>query len=312
MPTVIKASFLLGISAQGISESLISADPNATYLSVQTKMAAIQSARGNLSVTGAPAGNLIGGGGGGGNVMIGAPAAQNLLTTTAIRLSDELLARDVLAYGSAFNSTWIHDADNFIGNLVVKVIWRNAAGQQIAVSYIHGVPPHALIGVLPSDMVRVPSFNKQWELALSNYCSVIQASNMGFPVLNLTPPNALGPITAVVYNAVTGYWQITTTNAAPTGRFRVRLAQFKSLRQLNGRQSAQGNGTNTFSILRKLPTGVWDSTGTAVPLSGYNNGVLFWNYTVVPPTSASPTLLTTHKLGRPFFLQRGRVSRRAA
>ena len=312
MATKIKASFLLGLSGQGVSESLVSTNPNATYNSVVTQLAAIQSARAILSVTGAPQGNLIGGGGGGAGNMIGAPTPTNLLSCVAIRISDELKTRDVLAYASPFNLTWMQDPDNFIGNLVLKVIWRNSEFQQIAVSYIHGIPPHSLVGVNPSDMIRVPVLNKQWENNLSNYCAAIAANQFGFPTLNLTPPNALGPITAITYNAGLGYFQITTTAAAPNGRFKVRLAGFKSLRSLNGRQSAQGNGTNVFTVLKSVPNGVWDTTGTAIPLQGYNLGVPFYNYTIVPPFQAQATLLTTHKLGRPFFLQRGRASRKAA
>ena len=121
-----------------------------------------------------------------------------------------------------------------------------------------------------------------------------------------------GPITAIVYNAVSGFYTITTTNPVPQGRFRVALRGFKSLRVLNGRQSCQATGANTFVVFKLAAQHVWDNSGSAVPLSGYNLGVPFSNYIVAVPAMRSSSIIVEKKLGRPFFLQAGRITRRAA
>jgi Lipase (class 3) len=294
--SLFKGSLLCGIMNQGFSESLHSSNTADTYLTMKTKFGAVANARMQLS--------------NGVNDAVQWP--NNQMSIVAFRFSDELLFRDVLAVPTATPVGWSSSAyGNMDGQQAAKIVWRSATGQQIAVSYVHGVPVGASAAGAGNE-ARTSPWVSQYITAVQNYCNVIAANALGFNTINNTPANAFGPITNCVYNVVTGNWTITVTNAVPNGRFRVALRGFKSLRFLNGRQSANYVAANQFVVFKRVPNGVWDFSGTAVPLSGYNNFVPFSNYVVVVPATATPSLLCTKKLGRPFFLQAGRVTRRAA
>lgn len=294
--TLMKGSLLCGIMNQGFSESFHSASTSDSYASMQTKMQAIANARMGLS----------------NGVNDNPPLApNNNMSIVAFRISDELLNRDVFAPPVTTPFGWNGSTGNMDGQQAVKVVWRNEAGAQIAVTYLHGIPNSAVTANIGNEM-RTSPMTGTWKTVLTNYCTALRNRNLGFATINNTPSNALGAISAPTYNTVTGYYTFTTENVVPQGRFRVALRGFKSLRLLNGRQSAVNVGLNQFTVFKRAPQIAWDNTGSAVPLSGYNNFVPFSNYIIQVPASAAPTLLCTKKLGRPFFLQAGRVSRVAA
>lgn len=301
--TLMRGSFLNNTMGQGFSESWHSSSPSDTYQTMRTKMATIQPFRAGCTNTIAQ------------TTPYGNPA--NLLNLQYVRVSDDLVNRDVFAFATATPIGWNGASGNLDGNLAAKLVWRDSTQRQIAVSYLHGVPAGAS-AVQPGDAANldVGTRQNQWKptflQALTLYCNAVAGQGLGFNTLNVNPANAFGPISAVTYNTVSGYYNFTVTNGVPQGKFRVRLASFKSLNFLNGRQSAQSTGANTFVVFKKAQAGTWDQSGTAVPLSGYNNGTPFSNYIVAVPASVQPTLLCTKKVGKPFFLQAGRISRRAA
>jgi hypothetical protein len=295
--TLMKGSLLCGIMNQGFSESFHSADPSDTYLNMQLKFAAVMNARMTLS----------------NGINDNPPLARNNnMSIVALRFSDELLNRDVLALPVVTPFGWNGSAGNMDGQQAIKITWRNTVGQQIAVTYLHGVPVSATALTTLGNEERNSAMSGTWKTNLQNYCNVLAAKQLGFNTINNNPSNAFGAITAVSYNLVTGYYTFTVTNAVPNGKFRVALRSFKSLRFLNGRQPANYVAANQFIVYKRAPQATWDNSGTAVPLSGYNSFVPFSNYIVVVPATATPSLLCTRKLGRPFFLQAGRVTRRAA
>lgn len=294
--TLMRGSFLFGANQAGFSETFHSSNPSDTYLSVQTKLATLLPKRVALS-----------------NGINDPPPIlpNNALVAVAFRISDDLKNRDVLAVPVTTPVGWNGSAGNANASQCVKIIWRDATFAQIAVSYLHCVP-NGGIGSNTGNEQRTTPMTSIYNNALTSYCNAIAAAGLGFNTINNNPTNALGPITAVAYNATSGYYTITTTNPVPQGRFRVALRGFKSLRVLNGRQSAQATGANTFVVFKLAAQHIWDSSGTAVPLNGYNLGVPFSNYVVAVPATASSSLICEKKLGRPFFLQHGRVTRRAA
>lgn len=291
--TLMRGSFLNQIIGQGFSETWHSANPSDNYASMKTKLANISQQRANCSDT-----------------LPGTPSVgiANALTMPFQRISDDLLQRDVLAYPTGTHTEANWNTTNLDGQLATKLVWRNASNQQIAVTYMHGVPLEGVIGT----PTRNCAFTGLYQNVLTQYCNAVAGQGLGFNTLNLAPANAMGPIVSCVYNAVTGNYLFTMTNAVPQGAFRVRIAKMKILRYLNGRWPAQSTGANTFILSRPMQNFTWDNTGTAVPLSGYNNNVPFSNYQVVLPSTVTPLLVVSKKLGKPFFLQHGRVSRRAA
>ncbi len=291
--TLMRGSFLNGIMEQGFSETFHSSNSSETYTTMQAKLAALLTFRANLTCTSTT--KII-------------QLNQNLTSFPYWRVSDDLLTRDVLAgdWNTPASTTW--KLGNLDGNLAAKVVWRNANNQQIAVTYLHGVPISSLVGGDTRHAVWSGIFTQK----LTLYCNAISARGLGFNTINNNPANALGQITAVAYDAVSGNYTFTVANAVPQGKFRVCVRSMKSLRYLNGRWPAQSTGANTFLLFRPAANIVWDKTGSVVPLSGYNNFVPFSNYIVGVPATATPTLMCTRKLGKPFFLQRGRVTRRAA
>lgn len=295
--TLMRGSLLCGIMGGGFSETLHSSNTSDTYVSMQTRLAAIMPARMKLS-----------------NGVNDPPpkAPNNQMSVVAFRISDDLKNRDVLAVPVNTPVGWNGTDGNLEGQRAVKVVWRDLSFQQIAVSYLHGVPIGGTTATLSGNETRTTPMTGTYNNLLQAYCNVIAAQGLGFNTINNNPPNSFGPITAVVYNATSGYYTITVTNAVPQGKFRVSLRSFKSLRVLNGRQSAQSTGANSFVVFKQAANHTWDNSGTATPLNGYNLGVPFSNYIVVIPSTASASLICDKKLGRPFFLQRGRVTRRAA
>jgi len=294
--TLMKGSLLCGIMNQGFSESFHSADTSDNYVTMETKLAAVMTGRMGLS-----------------NGINDTPpiAPNNNMSVVAFRISDELLNRDVFAPPKVTPLGWNGTTGNADGQQAVKVVWRNSAGIQVAVSYLHGVPNSGIQAQIGNE-ARTSPMTGTWKTVLQAYCNILSARRLGFATINNSPANALGAITAIAYNAVSGFYTITTTNAVPQGRFRVALRGFKSLRFLNGRQPANATAANAFIVYKRSPQGTWDNSGTAVPLSGYDNFVPFSNYIIQVPATAVPTLICTKKLGRPFFLQAGRVTRRAA
>jgi hypothetical protein len=291
--TLMRGSFLCNAINQGFSETWHSSNPSDNYASMKKKMANIAQPRAyctNTSSQPPPNGNL------------------NLVTFQFWRISDDLLQRDVQVTATPTLQGYNGSAGNLDAQLAMKVVWRNAVGSQIAVTYFHGVP----IGFITGSNTRNAVFNGNGRTNLTAYCAAVAGQGLGFNTLNLAPANAMGPITAVAYNAVSGNYTFTMTNPVPQGKFRVRISQMKSLRYLNGRWPAQSTGANTFVLVRPAQAFTWDNFGTALPLSGYNNNVPFSNYIVVVPATCEPTLLIARKLGRPFYLQHGRVSRKAA
>lgn len=296
MPTLMRGSFLCGTNAQGFSETFHSNNPNDTYQSMQTKLATIMPKRVALS-----------------NGINDPPPKEpnNQLTIVAFRISDDLKNRDVLAVPVVTPVGWNGSSGNANANQAVKIVWRDVDFSQIAVSYLHCVPNGGIAAPLGNDS-RTSPMTSNWTTALAQYCAALSGAALGFNTINNSPANAVGAITGVTYSTVTGYYSITTANTVPQGKFRVALRGFRSLRVLNGRQAAVSTGLNTFQVLKRAAQGTWDNTGTAVPLSGYNNFVPFSNYIVKVPSSASATIIIEKKLGRPFFLQAGRITRRAA
>ena len=294
--TLMRGSLLCGVDGAGFSETFHSSNAADTYLSMQTKFASLLPSRMSLS-------NGI-------NDPPPAPAL-NKMSVVAFRFSDDLLTRDVLAVPVVTPVGWNGSAGNADATLAAKITWRNALGQQIAVSYLHCVPNGGMLGAQGNN-TRSQAWQGNYITAVQGYCNTVAAQGLGFNTINNSPSNAFGPITSVVYNSTSGYYTLTVTNSVPQGKFRVAMRGFKSLRVLNGRQSAQATGANSFVVFKSAAVHVWDSSGTATPLNGYNLGVPFSNYIVAVPSTATPSLLIARKLGRPFFLQHGRVSRRAA
>ena len=294
--TLMKGSMLMGIMNQGFSESFHAVNPSTTYTQMATKMQAAMVKRVGLS-----------------NGVNDVPplAPNNQLSVTALRISDELLVRDVYVVPVVTPVGWNGLAGNMDGQQALRVIWRNGSGQQIAATYLHGIPIGGCSAAAGNE-ARTSPMGGTFTTALQSYCNTLAAQGLGFATINNAPANALGSITGVVYNAVSGNYTVTVTNVVPVGKFRAALRGFKSLNFLNGRQSCQWTGTNSFVVYKRAPAGVWDNSGTAVPLSGYNNNVPFYNYIVQVPSTCVPELICTRKLGRPFFLQRGRISRKAA
>lgn len=294
--TLMRGSFLCHVMKQGFSETWHSSNPSDTYQSMQTKLAAILPFRAKLTNTTTQTGE------------VGNP--NNLVSFDFFRISDDLLVRDVFPATTATPIGWNGTAGNADGQQVTKVIWRNAGGAQIAVSYLHGIPIGGLTVNAQPDRYAV--YSGTYKTILQAYCNQVAAQGLGFHTINNNPTNAMGQIMQVTYNAVSGNYSFQMQNAVPQGRFRVSLRGFKSLRFLNGRQSAQATGSNTFVVIKPGSNIAWDNFGTAVPLEGYNNFVRFSNYIVVVPATATPSITTTKKLGRPFFLQHGRLTRRPA
>lgn len=305
MATKMKGSILYGIMKQGFSETFHDVTGGMSYQNMLDALAAVLPFRCKLSNCEF-------------DKMPGlADATNNLLSTVAFRASDDLLNRDVFVKAVQTPGGYNDATGNLLGNTVIKVIWRDLTQAQIAVSYIHGVPDAVvgspqMAGKTDIDAWRLGPILPTWQTALQRYCTNLATKQLGFATLNLAPANAMGNVTGAVYDAPTGKWTVTMQNAVPQGKFIARLSGFKLQRGLNGRIACQAIGASQFRVLKVVANGTWDGTGTAIPLQGYNNGVPFWNYIVKAPATAEGTILTTKKLGRPFFLQHGRVSRKAA
>lgn len=293
--TVMRGSMLMGIMKQGYSETFHAADNTTSYAQMQTKLAQILPKRFALSCSEKDKADL---------------ADRNSLGIVAFRISDDANPRSTLNVGVETPAGWNGTEGNMDGQLAAKIIWRAQNMTQIAVTYLHGVPDQAIEEV--NEVFRTAVFTGPYKTKLTAYCNELRNRGLGFQSLNLAPANAVGAITAVAYDAASGFFSLTTTLGVPQGKFRCRLAGFKSLRGLNGRQSCQATGASQFKVFKRLASGTWDGTGTAIPLSGYNANVFFNNYVTKVPETAEATIITAKKLGRPFFLQHGRVSRRAA
>lgn len=279
------------VEGQGFAEQWHSSNPADTYSSIQKKLASILPFRCLLSAT----------------LYRTDVPSNNPIVPTYFRISDDLLLRDVQVTAVSSMQGWATRVGNLQENLAARIVWAGSDGAQIAATYLHGVPVNSV-----TNPQRGAVFSGTYLTALQRYCNAVAANGFGFNTINNAPPNALGAITAVTYNATSGYYTITTTNACPQGRFTCALRGFRSCRVLNGRKSCQATGANQFLVYKQAAAHVWDNFGTAVPLEGYNNGVRFSNYVVKVPASAAPTLLTTRKLGRPFRLQVGHATRRAS
>jgi hypothetical protein len=305
MATKMRGSVLYGIMKQGFSETFHDVTGAMNYQQMLDALAGVLPFRCKLSNCEFDKNPGL------------ADATNNLLSTVAFRASDDLLNRDVFVKAVQTPTGYNDASGNLLGNVVIKVIWRDLTQAQIAVSYIHGVPDAVvgspqMAGRIDIDAWRLGPILPTWQTALQRYCTNLAAKSLGFATLNLAPANAMGNVTGAVYDAPTGKWTITMQNAVPQGKFIARLSGFKLQRGLNGRIACQAIGANQFRVLKVVANGTWDGTGTAIPLQGFNNGSPFWNYIVKAPATAEGTILTTKKLGRPFFLQHGRVSRKAA
>jgi hypothetical protein len=288
-----KGTMLFNIMGQGFSESFLSSSVETTYNGMFAKLQNIIPFRCRISntITDKNPGT--------------AGALNNLLSVVGFRVSDELKVRDALVEFVDTPGGFNDVEGNLDGNLAAKIRWLAPNSTLIAATYLHGVPVNSTTQAF-NPSTRQQKWNNLIKFAVSRYLAAVAIAGLGFPTIDNNPANAVGPITAVTYSAITGYYTIQTALPVPQGRFRVALRGFKSLRLLNGRRPAQATGANQFIVAKRGPSIAWDGWGTAVPLSGYNNGVIFNNYIVSVPNAAEPDLLCTRKLGRGFFLQRGR------
>jgi len=229
------------------------------------------------------------------------------------------------------------DYQNDSPNVAAKCQFTDGQGHNVNILF-HGFPNYAM----DNDYTKLPisgytrhlaDVNSKWVTNLGKYSDAILAQNLGFrwqfnswvpaagPWPN--PPWPVGtngdsrPLNTVgnvpTYNAATDLWTFTMAQPLPFSKMRVILRGFKNLNFLNGRYVAQavtGTSQLTIQCLARDP-GPWDGNGTICPETFQTFSPLS---TIVLGPDGLPGaqfgFITSKKVGRPFVVERGRISRR--
>lgn len=293
-----KCDFLLSAGG-GWSESFFTQANNVTHEQAIAKLSALGYDRENLSWTVR-------------DQLPAPPPPRNQISIDFLRVSDEDITKDSLVLPYTYQAAYSGGATifNLPANVCAKIKWYIKATPDVfAVTYLRGLVNQPS-GSGAANLVDLRNWSRTtpmppgYKVWLDAFLAKMQAQGLGFRK-QLTTGNGTrqNPVAAgVTYDVPTQLYSIKVANPWPAASFVALMRGFKGeFRALNGRHPAVRSLTDpTIAILQKpfRDLGAWNGQGTIAQL--------IWNYWV--PDAYTWTLMTTKKLGRPFYLQRGRRS----
>lgn len=238
------------------------------------------------------------------------------------------------------NAPQLDDFQNDSPNVAAKIQFTDGVGHN-ANHFLHGFPVWAMDNdwtALPVSGFtrRLAQVSQQWVTNLKRYSDKIIQQNMGLRfTTNIWAPQGppfVAPITGdsrpsnvvgaqPTYDSAHDYYTFFMPQPLPQDKMRVVLRGFKNLNFLNGRWLAKNAGsvvvgtTTYYGVTVVIPYRnqlPWDGNGTICPET-------FTLFQPLPSVALAPAFgipgvqfnfITSKKIGRPFEVERGRISRR--